>query len=312
MVKQPHNLPRQPTSFIGRRTEITRLRERLTDPDCRLLTVVGPGGIGKTRLAIEAAAAVTPNFAHGVYFAPLQGIYSGDYLVSAIAEAVNFSLSGHLEPLAQVLNYLSDKMMLLLLDNFEQLVAQGGPAIVMELLAAAPQIKLMVTSREVINLREEWLYPVRGLPVPPTDQPDGSDADDAVQLFVARARQVQPDFSADDEREAVLQICRLVEGIPLAVELAASWTKTLSCPAIAAEIQRSLDFLVTPLRNVSDRHRSMAAVFDTSWQLLSENEQHVFKRLSVFRGGFQRAAAEPVAGATLATLAALVDKSLLR
>ncbi|MCB0210331.1 MAG: ATP-binding protein, partial [Anaerolineae bacterium] len=123
MAQQPqaqrHNLPRQPTSFIGRHTEITRLRERLTDPHCRLLTVVGSGGIGKTRLAIEAAAAVAPHFAHGVYFAPLQSIYTGDYLVSAIAESLNFSLSGHQEPLAQVLNYLSDKTLLLLLDNFE-------------------------------------------------------------------------------------------------------------------------------------------------------------------------------------------------
>ncbi|MCB9078810.1 MAG: tetratricopeptide repeat protein [Anaerolineaceae bacterium] len=316
MAQQPqaqrHNLPRQPTSFIGRRTEITRLRERLTNPDCRLLTVVGPGGIGKTRLAIEAATAVTSPFSHGVYFAPLQGIYTGDYLVSAVAEAINFSLSGQQEPLAQVLNYLSDKTLLLLLDNFEQLVDQGGPAIVIKLLAAAPHIKLLVTSRETLNLREEWLYPVRGLSVPTTDQPDGSDADDAMQLFIARARQVQPDFAANDERDTILQICRLVEGTPLAVELAASWTKTLSCSAIAAEVQRSLDFLSTPLRNVSDRHRSMAAAFDTSWQLLNENEQHVFKRLSVFRGGFQRTAAAPVAGATLATLVALVDKSLLR
>lgn len=316
MAKQPpaqlHNLPRQPTSFIGRHTEITRIRERLSDPDCRLLTMVGPGGIGKTRLAIESAAAVTPHFSHGVYFAPLQGIYTGDYLISAIADAINFSLSGQQEPLTQVLNYLSDKTMFLLLDNFEQLVDQGGPAIVIELLAASPHIKLLVTSREALNLREEWLYPVRGLSVPTPDQPDSSDADDAVQLFIARARQVQPDFAADDQRDAILHICRLVEGTPLAVELAASWTKTLSCPAIAAEIQRSLDFLVTPLRNVPDRHRSMATVFDYSWQMITPKQQDVFKRLSVFRGGFEREAAEQIAGATLVDLAALVAKSLLR
>lgn len=316
MLKQPglipHNLPPQPTVFIGREKEIARIRALLADPACRLLTVVGPGGVGKTRLALETAAALPPTAASGVYFVPLQGIYAAEFVVSAVAEAVNFSLSGHQEPLTQVLNYLSDKSMLLLLDNFEQLVEPGGPAILSQILAAASGITLLVTSREALNLQEEWLYPLQGLPVPDTVRTDDTGPAGAVQLFVARARQVRPDFSAADQSEAILQICQLVEGIPLAVELAASWTKTLSCAAIAAEIQRSLDFLVSPLRNMPERHRSIAAVFDTSWQLLSETEQQIFKRLSVFRGGFRREAAEQVAGATLTTLAALVDKSLLR
>jgi len=316
MPKQPrsqlHHLPAQPTSFIGRETEIAQITKLLVDPACRLLTVVGPGGIGKTRLAIQAAAVLTDHFDQAVYFVPLQGIYAGEFLVSAVAEAVNFSLSGQQEPLAQVLNYLSDKTMLLLLDNFEQLIEQDGPAILLEILAAAPAIKLLVTSREALNLQEEWRYPLPGLPVPATVQPDETEPAGAVQLFVARARQVRPDFSPADEPKAVLKICQQVEGIPLALELAASWTKTLSCQTIAAEIQGSLDFLVTPLRNLPDRHRSMRVVFDHSWQLLGQSEQAVFKRLCVFRGGFQREAAEQVAAATLADLAALVDKSLLR
>lgn len=291
---------------------MARIKALLVDPACRLLTLVGPGGVGKTRLAIQAAATLTENFPQGIYFAPLQGIHTGEFLVSALAEAVNFALSGHQKPLTQVLNYLSNKSILLLLDNFAQLVDQGGPPTLIEILAAAPDIKLLVTSREVLSLQEEWLYPVQGLPVPDTVETGKLKPDGAVHLFIARARQVQPDFSAADQPAAVLRICRLVEGMPLALELTASWTRTLSCQAIAAEIQRSIDFLVTPLRNVPDRHRSMAAVFHHSWQLLSGAEQEVFKRLSVFRGGFQREAAEQVAGATLASLAALVDKSMLR
>lgn len=316
MPKEPrlqlHNLPPQSTSFIGRDTEIERIRALLGDPTCRLLTVVGPGGVGKTRLAIQAVADWTANFDQGVYFVPLQGIDAGEFLASAVAEAVNFPLGGQQEPLAQVLNYLSDKRMLLLLDNFEQLVEQNGLAIIIKILAAAPTVKLLVTSREALNLQEEWLYPLQGLSVPDTVQVDDTGPAGAVQLFVARVQQVRPDFSLADQPDAVLRICQLVEGIPLAVELAASWVKTLSCQTIAAEIQRSIDFLTSPFRDIPDRHRSMAAVFDTSWQLLTEAEQQVFKRLSVFRGGFQRAAAEQVAGATLANLATLVDKSLLR
>ncbi len=308
MNTQQSHLPNPSTTFVGRSVELSQTTKLLLDSACRLLTIVGPGGIGKTRLSIQIATSLTDRFKQGVYFAPLQGIYDREFLVSAIAEAVDFSLSGHQDPLAQVLNYLSDKNILLVLDNFEQLIEQYGPAVLLDILATAPHLKLLVTSREVLNLQEEWLYSLQGLPV----LSEAHNPNSAVQLFTSRARQVRPNFSLDNQAEDVLQICRLVEGIPLAVELAASWTKTLSCQAIATEIQRSLDFLVTPLRNVPERHRSMAAVFDTSWQLLSEREQTVFKRLSVFRGGFQRKAAEQVAGATLADLAILVDKSLLR
>jgi predicted ATPase/DNA-binding CsgD family transcriptional regulator len=306
-----HNLPRQASSFIGRETEIAQINKLLTDPACRLLTVTGAGGIGKTRLAIQAAATVSDDFDQGLYFVPLQGIDAGEFLVPAVAEAVHLPLSGQPEPLDQMLNYLSDKNMLLLLDNFEPLMEQGGPAILLEILTAAPAVKLLLTSRQALNLQEEWLYPLQGLPVPAMVQTDDSQPAGAVELFVARARQLRPNFSLADQPEAVLQICQLVEGMPLAVELAASWIKTLSCQAIAAEIHHSLSFLASPWRNVPDRHRSMAAVFDASWQLLTPTEQAVFQRLSVFRSGFQREAAEQVAGATVADLKALVDKSLL-
>ncbi|MEM7342951.1 MAG: tetratricopeptide repeat protein [Chloroflexota bacterium] len=306
-------LPTPSTTFIGRTIELSQIAKLLSDSACRLLTIVGAGGMGKTRLAIQVAATLTDQYKQGVYFASLQGIYDREFLVSAIAEAIDFSLSGHQTPLDQILNYLSDKNSLLILDNFEQLIEQDGLTILTELLVAAPQLKVIVTSREVLNLQEEWLYSLQGLPVSETfKQGAASDLDDAIQLFFSRARQVRPEISLDDQLEAVQRICQLVEGIPLAIELAASWTKTLSCQAIATEIQQSLDFLVTPLRNIPERHQSMAAVFETSWQLLSDREQTIFKQLSVFRGGFQRDAAAHVAGATLPDLAGLVDKSLLR
>jgi predicted ATPase/DNA-binding CsgD family transcriptional regulator len=314
------NFPPQPTPFIGRTTELAEIMNILSDPTCRLLTLIGPGGIGKTRLAIQVASEMQDRFSHGLYFVALQPVRSADLLVSAVATAVNLSLAGQDDPAVQLLDYLRDKEMLLVLDSFEQWL-EGGVGLLIDLLWAAPGIKLLVTSREVLNMQEEWLYPVQGLDFPMSCQElSGSGAAQAkeaelysaVQLFVERARRVRPDFSLAEELVEVVRICQLVGGIPLAIELAAAWSKTLRCAVIAAEIQRNLDFLSTGLRNAPERQRSMRAVFDQSWKLLSEQEQNVFKRLAVFRDGFRREAAERVAQASLASLSALVDKSLLR
>lgn len=309
-------IPAQPTALIGRAEEVAEIIGLLADPACRLLTLVGPGGIGKTRLALQAAIEARPAFAAGACLVNLQPIESVSFLATAIADALNVSLRGPEEPELQLLTYLSDKQLLLLLDNFEQLIGQGGTALLSSIMEICPSVKLLVTSREVLNLQEEWLYQVQGLSFPPLAQTSLPEADDpkpysAIQLFVDRALRVRRDFSLEDEYNEVVRICQLVEGLPLALELAASWVKTLSCQMIAAEIQRNLDFLTTQLRNVPSRQRSMRAVFDYSWQLLSEEEQGVFRRLSVFRGGFERVGAEWVAGASLAMLSALVDKSLL-
>jgi len=314
------NYPLQSTPFIGRQEEIAAISEMLADPTCRLLTLIGVGGIGKTRLAVEAATKVLNNsnpnrdngFADGAHFVPLQPISSAEFLVSTVAAAINFSPSGQEEPALQLLNYLQDKEMLLLLDNFEQLLGEGGARMLANILEAAPAIKLLVTSREVLNLQEEWLYPIHGLDYPRSTQTNNLESYEAIQLFVERAHRVHRGFSLAGKQEDIIRICQLVDGVPLAIELAAAWTRTLEPGVIAAEIQHNIDFLATSLRNIPDRQQSMRAVFDHSWKLLSEEERKAYKRLSVFRGGFRREAAERIASTSLSTILALVDKSLLR
>jgi len=158
--------PRQLTPFIGRQQDLAKLTLLLSNPACRLLTLVGPGGIGKTRLAIQVAAQVAADFSHGACFVPLQSIQSTDFLISALADVLELPLTGQAEPVVQLIHHLRSKEMLLVLDNFEQLQSAGGGDLLLQLLEAAPNLKFLVTSREVVNLQEEWLYPVTGLAVP--------------------------------------------------------------------------------------------------------------------------------------------------
>lgn len=304
------NLPIQTTPFIGRNDELAEISALLADPDCRLLTLIGPGGIGKTRLAIQAAAQISGEFADGVFFVALNPLSSPDYLVPTLADTVGFSFSGQQDPLDQLLNYLSSKHMLLVLDNFEHLIEAAS--LIPAILQAAPRIKILVTSRAVLDLQEEWIRPVEGLAYPEGGSSQPIEAYSAVQLFVERARRVQPHFSPSREKECIARICQLVQGMPLALELAATWLKTLTCAEIAAQIQRSMHFLATTLRNVPERHRNMRAVFEQSWNLLGSPEREAFKRLAVFQGRFHHQAAQAVTGADLLTLQALVDQSLLR
>ncbi|MBN1284629.1 MAG: AAA family ATPase [Anaerolineae bacterium] len=310
-----HNLPPQVTPFVGRAEEMDEITNLLTDPACRLLTLIGPGGIGKTRLALEAAAGQIRAYPDGVYFVPLQAVSSPEYIISTIAEAVRLQIYQAGDPRQQLLNYLGEKKLLLLLDNFEHLVE--GVEIVSDILARAPGVKIIATSREALHLQEEWLWPVQGMRFPEIDRAQSGghlriEDYSAVQLFVERARRMRADFSFEDEQDGVFQVCALVEGMPLGIELASAWVRVLSCDEIAQEIKRSLDILETRARNVPLRHRSMRAVLEQSWQLLTETEQGVFKRLSVFQGCFTREAAQAVAGAPLPMLSVLVDKSLLR
>ena len=307
-----HNLPTHPTPFIGRESEIEEIQKLLHDDDCQLLTLVGAGGIGKTRLAIEVAQqqVSASGFPDGVYFVPLQSLTHPNSLAPAIVDALGIIPHGDESPETQLLQYLRSKKLLLVLDNFEHLL--DAIPLLTDIIHHASEVQLMVTSRQVLNLQEEWIRPVRGLLVPEKiDEPELVTYS-AVQLFTERARRVQGNFLLRDEQSHVTRICQLVEGMPLALELVASWLKVLSCHEIAQEIEQGLDVLESNFRNLPERHRSISAIFASSWDMLTEKERYVFKRLAVFQDGFTRDSAKKVAGASLQNLSSLVDKSFIR
>jgi predicted ATPase/DNA-binding XRE family transcriptional regulator len=310
-----NNLPVLPTPLIGRIHELEEINRLLQDAGCRLLTLIGPGGIGKTRLAMEAASQIQDKFSDGVVFIPFASVNSSRFIVPVIADSVGFAFQSEnrIDPKLQLFSFLKEKQMLLLVDNIEHLL--NGPEIELfsELLALAPKVKLLVTSREMLNLQAEWVFEVQGLSVPIDPQTESIIQDTSVELFLQRARRANARFSVGAEDFlAIAHICQLVDGMPLGIELAAAWVRTLSCEEIASELERSLDFLQATARDLPARHRSMRAVFDHTWKLLSEEEQSILCRLSIFQGGFSRVAAEQVAGASLSILSSLVTKSIIR
>ncbi|NDJ52101.1 MAG: tetratricopeptide repeat protein [Chloroflexi bacterium] len=303
-----HNLPAQTTPFIGRQFAMQRVPEMLSD-ECRLVTVMGPGGMGKTRLSIEIARQFVGRKADGVYFVGLAPLPSADLIPSAIAEALDFTPAAG-DQVAQVLDYLSEKNLLLVLDNFEHVM--GGVEFVTRILDEAPNVTLLVTSRTRLNLASECTFEVIGMDVPRHAQDEDFERYESVQLFISYARRAQPGYElAAEHRDAVVKISNLVAGMPLGLELAAAWVRVLDPNEIAEELSDSLDFLETTMRDVPERHRSMRAVFDYSWKLMTESERDVLMRLSVFRGGFTRDAAKHIASASLLDLMGLTDKSLL-
>ncbi len=306
-----HNLPKQLTPFIGREQVIAEIETRLQEVDCHLLTLFGLGGIGKTRLAITLGERQLSNFPDGVWFVRLQPVASADWIVPTIAETLHL-VAGPEDSRQKLLNYLSDKEMLLLLDNYEHLLDETGLSLLTDVVKAAPSVKLIVTSREALNIQEEWRYSVSGLSIPSSEIHGSNELDvhEATQLFTICARKVKPSLDLADEYANVVKICRLVDGLPLAIEMAASWLSSLSCRDIVSRIERGR--LDTRLRNVPERHRSMSAVFDQSWKLLQEDERAVYSKLSAFADDFQIEAAEAIADATPGILATLVDKSLVQ
>lgn len=304
------NLPISPTPLVGRKAELAELARLLRDPHCRLLTLTGPGGVGKTRLAIEVASRHQDLFPDGACFVSLAALNSPAFLVPAIVDGLGFAFQGQIEPRIQLLNYLRVKEVLLVLDNVEHLL--GGVELFADLLECAPGLKLLVTSLERLNLKGEWVFEIQGLPVPPSEQAGCVEEYSAVALFVQSARRARSGFELRaEEQPSVVRICRMVEGMPLAIELAAAWVSVLTCREIAHEIEGSLDILATALRDVPERQRSLRATFDHSWNLLAADERCLLCRLAVFQGGFEREAAEQIVSATLPSLLSLVSKSLV-
>ncbi len=310
-----NNLPVFPTPLVGRQLEMDQLSQLLRDPQCCLLTLAGPGGIGKTRLAVEIASNLQDFFPDGVYFVPLAPVNNARLIVPVIAGAIGFAFgsTNPADPKSQLFSYLKEKQALLLMDNLEQLLIEPGIEVLADLLANTLEVKLLATSRETTGLQVEWVVEVQGLPVPESQYAKGNDENTSVELFLQRARRAFVGFNAmPEDYPAIVRICQLVAGNPLGIELAAAWVRSLSCEEIASEIERGLDFLSPAVRDLPARHRSLRAVFNHSWKLMTNEEQEVLARLSVFRGGFRREAAEAVAGATLPMLSTLVTKSLIR
>lgn len=301
------------TPFVGRDKELPELAERLAEPHCRLLSIIGPGGMGKTRLALRTAKEQVGLFADGVAFVPLAPVGSPALLAPAIANALGLSLQGRQKPEKQLLDHLRDKEILLVLDGFEHLL-EGSPWL-SDILSNAPKVILLVTSRERLSLQEEWVYVLEGLTYPDkaTAAHENAETFSAVELFRQRARQADQRFAlSEDVTPHVIRICELVEGMPLGVELAAAWTAAHSCETMARAIEGNLDALTAPLRNVPARQRSARATFEYSWTLLGDEDRRVFSELSVFRGGFSETAARQVVGITPERLTALINKSLVR
>jgi len=318
-----NRIPLQPTPLLGRDSELAAMERLFNNSQCRLLTLTGMGGIGKTRLAIEFATRQQPVFPAGVFYVPLAPINSPEAIVPAMAEVFGFVFSGPNDPKEQLINYIATQLkqpVLLVLDNLEHLLVQslsgekqGAVELVSEFLQRLPNIRILATSRERLNLQGEWTYELHGLAVAPLEFSGKLEDYSAVALFLQSALRVKADFElTETEQPALIQICQILDGTPLAIELAAAWVGVLSCQEISQEISSNIDFLTSSMRDVPERHRSLRATFDHSWKLLSDHERDVLSRLSIFRGGFDRDAAEMVACATLPLLASLVSKSLVR
>ncbi|HEX6222642.1 MAG TPA: adenylate/guanylate cyclase domain-containing protein [Acidimicrobiia bacterium] len=303
----PNNLPEQITELIGRDAEVARIQKLLHDN--RLVTILAPGGTGKTHLAVQTAANLTSDYPDGVYFIALADISASDDIVQTVAETVGVSLSSREDPRTQLLEYLSPRTQLLVFDNFEHLA--DGAEIVSAILEAAPGIDVIATSRSRLEISGEAVLSLGGLDTVWATSGNALKAS-GVQLFLDSARRIQPGIALGEEDVASLgEILRLTEGMPLGILLAAAWVDVLSIPDIAVEISKNVDFLESTAVDVPDRHRSVRAVFQYSWNLLSMAERRTFAALSIFRGGFTREAAESVTGASLRDLAGLVRKSLL-
>lgn len=318
---RPHNLPPEPTSLVGRAQEAAAVRELLLRSDARLVTLIGPGGTGKTRLSLQVAADLLDHFEHGAYFVALAAVTDADRVPSTIAQTLNISEQGSKPLLHTLKDYFRDKQMLLVLDNFEQ-VTTAAPLVV-ELLDAAPKLRILVSSRAALRVygEKEFLVPPLRLPelsqLPSLEQLTQYEA---VQLFIERAQDVKPDFLVTNENApAVAEICHRLDGLPLAIELAATRIRLLPPSALLARLSSRLKLLTSGARNLPTRQQTLRGAIDWSYNLLDAGEQRLFRRLGIFVGGCTLEAAEAVCNADgdlavdlLDGIESLVEKSLLR
>jgi predicted ATPase len=304
-------LPTEP--LIGRERELARIGELLADPGCRMLTVIGLGGVGKTRLALQASHDYAPAYAAGACFVALAGAANRADALSSLALALGLRLDGRADLLGQLLIYLREQQLLLTLDNLEHLPVASELA--SAILEAAPRVCILATSRQPLGLSAEWLLPLGGLGAPTDTGQHPAAGEQALRLFALRAARRQPGFTLDAaSRPAIMQICRLLDGLPLAIELAAAWAHRLSVEQIAAALADGIDLLAADMPDLPPRHRSIREIIAQTWAQLSSEEQRALSRLSVFRGGFTHEVAATVLGAPtrLTPLAALIDGSLVR
>ncbi len=311
-----YNLPTPPNAFVGREIELQQIERYLADPACRLVTITGLGGMGKTRLALATAHQInqsaTQFFLNGVAFISLSGVLEEEAVPLAIATALDVPLSRATSPRQVLLNFLSNQEFLLVLDNFEQVTQ--AVEFLLELLQQCPLVKLLVTSREPLNVTTEWRVDLEGLPIPPDEVNEVEALQNyaSVAFFVRSASQVNSQFSLSEENMvAVGHLCRLVAGMPLALQLAATWLRMMSVNAILTALERDLDILATEMHDLPPRQRSMRAVFESTWQLLESDEQRVVETLSICRGGFTYEAAAEIAQATPFLLRRIIDRAFI-
>lgn len=304
------NLPHIVEDFIGRKRELADL-SGIVAQGRRLVTILGTGGMGKTRLAIQFAHQQQKFYADGVYFVPLETVTATENIVLQIVDSLSLHLTANATPKQQLVDHLVDKQLLLVIDNWEHLL--DGAILINDLLLSAPSIHILTTSRERLNLRQEAVYTLGGLNIPQSADYDSLWHNDAVQLLRRTAQQVKPNWDIrQNNLMAIYDLCQLTLGMPLGIVLAAGWLDVYPLDRIVNEIRDNIGFLETDLRDVPKRHRSIRAVFDWTWGLLSQAEKNVFMKLSVFRNGCDISAAEAVSGATPRILQSLVNKALIR
>lgn len=303
-------VPVPTTRMVGREVEATEIMDHLSRADCRLLTITGPGGSGKTRLALHVATMMADRFPGITCFVELASARNADEMARTIAGELGLQLRGKDPPDRQLLAWLRERSVMLVLDNLEQLVDELD--LIPAMLAHVPDLTLLATSRERLNLSGEWVYPIKGLSVPQGPETDDVEGYEAVELFMDGLRRSRGGHPLrHEERPEMVHICRLVDGMPLALNLAAAWANSFTLAEIANGIRQNVDFLSASNRDQPERHRSMRAVLISTWERLTTEEQTAWQRLSVFEESFTLAAAERVGRATMQVLAALVNKSVL-